>query len=56
MINPGSLSTGMLGTREHVGTPKSYLSIHNTYIFIYIDFLSQKYMKIGFLVFHVFQM
>ena len=55
MMNPGSLSTSIFGTREHVGTPKSYLPIYNTHIFIYLDFRYKKYMKIGFLVFHVFQ-
>ena len=55
MMNPGSLSTRSFGTREHVGTPKSYLPIYNTHIFIYLDFRYKKYMKIGFLVFHVFQ-
>lgn len=55
MMNPGSLSTSIFGTREHVGTPKSYLPIYNTHIFIYLDFYHKKYMKIGFFVFHVFQ-
>ena len=55
MMNPGSLSTSIFGTREHVGTPKSYLPIYNTHIFIYLIFRHKKYMKIGFLVFHVFQ-
>jgi hypothetical protein len=34
MMNPGMFSTGIAGTREHVGTPKSYLPIYNT-IFLY---------------------
>lgn len=55
MMNPGSLSTSIFGTLEHVGTPKSYLPIYNTHIFIYFDFRYKKYMKIGFLVFHVFR-
>lgn len=55
MMNPGILSTSIFGTRELVGTPKSYLPIYNTHIFIYLDFRHNKYMKTGFLVFHVFQ-
>lgn len=55
MMNPGSLSTSIFGTRKHVGTPKSYLPIYNTHIFIYLDFYHKKYMKMGFLMFHVFQ-
>ena len=55
MMNPGSLSTSIFGTREHIGTANSYLPIYNTHIFIYLDFRYKKYMKIGFLVFHVFQ-
>lgn len=55
MMNPSSLSTIIFGTREHDGTPKSYLPIYNTHIFIYLDFRHKKYMKMGFLVFHVFQ-
>ncbi len=42
MMNPGSLSTRSFGTREHVGTPKSYLPIYNTHIFIYPYFSPQK--------------
>ena len=55
MMRPGSLSTSIFGTREHIGTPKSYLPIYNTHIFIYPYFHRKKYMKMGFLVFHVFQ-
>lgn len=42
MMNPGNLSTRSFGTREHVGTPKSYLPIYNTHIFIYPYSSSQK--------------
>nr|DAZ19554.1 MAG TPA: hypothetical protein [Caudoviricetes sp.] len=55
MMNPGGLSTSIFGTREHVGTPKSYLPIYNTHILYTLNFHHKKYMKIGFLVFHVFQ-
>lgn len=55
MMNPGGRSTSIFGTREHVGTPKSYLSIYNTHIYIYLDFYRKKYVKMGFFVFHVFQ-
>ena len=55
MMNPGSLSKRIFGTREHVGTPKSYLHIYNTHIFNTLIFLHKKYMRMGFLVFHVFQ-
>ncbi len=55
MTNPGCLSTSIVGTREHVGTPKSYLSIYNTQIYIPHIFHDKKYSKMGFLVFHVFQ-
>lgn len=55
MMNPGGLSTSIFGTREHDGTPKSYLPIYITHIFIYPNFSHKKYMKMGFLVFHVFQ-
>ena len=44
-----------IGTREHVGTPKSYLSIYNTLFYIYPFFNTKICMKMGFLVFHVFQ-
>ena len=55
MMIHGTLSTGTFGTREHVGTPKSYLSIYNTLFYIYPFFITKIYMKMGFLVFHVFQ-
>ena len=55
MTNPDSLSTSKFGTREHVGTPKSYLSIYNTYFLYTLIFVTKKHMKMGFLVFHVFQ-
>nr|DAT75091.1 MAG TPA: hypothetical protein [Caudoviricetes sp.] len=28
----------IIGTREHVGTPNPYLSIYNTYLYIYSFF------------------
>ena len=43
------------GTREHVGTPESYLSIYKTHFLYTLIFFTKKYMKIGFFVFHVFQ-
>ena len=55
MTNPGCLSTSIFGTREHVGTPKSYLSIYNTKKYIPHIFHDKKYSKMGFFVFHVFQ-
>lgn len=55
MMSPGILSKSVFGTREHVGTPKSYLPIYNTHIFMYSYFHHKKYMKMGFFVFHVFQ-
>lgn len=55
MMNLGSLSTSIFGTREHVGTPKSYLPIYNTHFLYTLNFQSEIYMKMGFLVFYVFQ-
>ena len=55
MINPGILSTSIYGTREHVGTPKSYLPIYKSHFLYTLFFRHRKYMKMGFLVFHVFQ-
>lgn len=55
MMNPGSLSTSIFGTREHVGTQKSYLPIYKAHFYIYPIFITEIYVKIGFLVFHVFQ-
>ena len=55
MMNPGCLSTSIFGTREHDGTPKSYLPIYKTHFLYTLIFRHKKYMKMGFLVFHVFQ-
>ena len=48
-------ATEKIGTREHVGTPKSYLSIYNTHFYIYPIFIAKIYVKMGILMFHVFQ-
>lgn len=56
MMNPGGLSTSIFGTREHDGTPKSYLPIYKTHFYTPLFFTAKKYMKMGFLVFHVFQL
>lgn len=55
MDQPGLRHESLIGTREHIGTANSYLSVYNTHFFIYLIFVHEIYDVIGFFVFLVFQ-
>nr|DAF89003.1 MAG TPA: hypothetical protein [Siphoviridae sp. ctSA812] len=48
MDQPGLRHKSLIGTREHIGTANSYLSVYNTHFFIYLIFVHEIYDVIGF--------